>query len=788
MFKNVLPQPWFYLSVLLVCLALPVQASDMRLLIDISGSMKQNDPQNLRIPAVNLLLKMAPTGSTVGVWTFGHDVSALVPDQAVSERWKRDALAKAKRINSSGLYTNIGGALETVLQGPAGGAALLLTDGMVDISKDPAMNVIERHRIISTVLPRLRERGTVIHAVALSDNADTALLEELAESTGGISEVARSPADLTRIFVRLFDDAIEQDRVPLQGNVFMVDSSIEEFTLLVFRNPEEGVIQLRGPGQQFHLAGDHPDFIQWYQDQGYELITVKAPVEGSWELFAIADAENRVTVLSDLQLKVSSLLNTLQLGDAPLISVEFLQDDERIVDSVFLDLLDVQLIVMRPDNTRQAKRLGTHEGGVFTEALDIFDEPGRYLVKISVDGKTFQREFVQTLDINAPAAVVEHVVANDVVLESAELDDAEAGEEEDEEDEGEGLDLQRYGLYAALVLGNLLVFGVGIAFYRSRQRRLQQAPDEELQALLAGDVPAAVATDTDASTEVPAPVVEPEAAEEPPVAVADLETSVVDGGEGGGAAVSSPDSPSSEGSLEDSLEDSSEDASEELADPTVSEEDARDIDMEELLKLGSDGDTPEMEDSVKAALGDEIVDEEALEIRQLDSKVAEILSDEAAEAGDDAADKPDALGVDLSDELVDEIQEDPQKDPQEDAQKDLQENVPKDEPQGELETASEVDSADDLGGISQSELDETLNASSSDNAALAADEPAADDQEPDDEEPAVQAPDEQESDPAQEASAVEEISDDAQPTADVPDDPEPKVDGSGDDGLPPVRS
>jgi hypothetical protein len=705
MFKTVLPQPWFCLSVLLVCLALPVQAGDMRLLIDISGSMKQNDPQNLRIPAVNLLLKMAPTEATVGVWTFGHDVNALVPYQAVNEPWKLDALAKAKRINSSGLYTNIGGALETVLQGPAGGASLLLTDGMVDISKDPAMNVIERHRIISTVLPRLAESGTVIHAVALSDNADIALLEELAESTGGIFEVARSPADLTRIFVRLFDDAIGQDRVPLLGNVFMVDSSIEEFTLLVFRNPEEGVIQLRGPGQQFYLAGDHPDFIQWYQDQGYELITVKAPVEGNWELFAIADAENRVTVLSHLQLKVSSLLNTLQLGDAPLISVEFLQDDERIVDSGFLDLVDVQLIVMRPDNTRQAKRLETHEGGVFTQALDIFDEPGRYQVKISVDGKTFQREFVQTLDINAPAPVVEHVVADEVVLESAERDDAEAGEEEEE---GEGIDLQRYGLYAAVVLGNLLVFGVGIAFYRSRQRRLQQAPDKELQALMSGDVPAA-ANDADASTETP--VVEPAAAAEPPAAVADHETSVVDGGEDG--------STSPEGALADS----SEDASEELADPAVSEEDARG--MEELLKVGSDDDTPEMEDLLKAALGDEVLDDEALEVQQLDAKVAEVLSDEAAEAGDDAAE----LGVDLSEDLQEDLEE---------------------APEGELETASKVDTADDLGGISQAELDEILNASSGNTAALAADEQAADDQEPDD-------------------------------------DPEPKVDES-DDAPPPVRS
>ena len=35
----------------------------MRILVDISGSMKQSDPQNLRIPAVNLLLELLPNGS-----------------------------------------------------------------------------------------------------------------------------------------------------------------------------------------------------------------------------------------------------------------------------------------------------------------------------------------------------------------------------------------------------------------------------------------------------------------------------------------------------------------------------------------------------------------------------------------------------------------------------------------------------------------------------------------------------------------------------------------------------
>ena len=41
--------------------------ADVRLLIDVSGSMKLNDPANLRQPAIDLLVKLLPEGSKAGV-------------------------------------------------------------------------------------------------------------------------------------------------------------------------------------------------------------------------------------------------------------------------------------------------------------------------------------------------------------------------------------------------------------------------------------------------------------------------------------------------------------------------------------------------------------------------------------------------------------------------------------------------------------------------------------------------------------------------------------------------
>src|SRR3990167_319239 len=128
--------------------------ADIRLLIDISGSMKKNDPANLRIPAVNLMTELVPDGSKAGIWTFGQSVNNLVRHQSVDDKWRSYAKNEAKKINSVAMFTNIGAVLERASDDFGGDRRfdnthfILLTDGMVDIDKNPAKNSSERERIL----------------------------------------------------------------------------------------------------------------------------------------------------------------------------------------------------------------------------------------------------------------------------------------------------------------------------------------------------------------------------------------------------------------------------------------------------------------------------------------------------------------------------------------------------------------------------------------------------------------------------------------------------------------
>ena len=58
---------------------------DVRLLIDISGSMRESDPANLRQPALELMLRLLPDGARAGVWTFGEQVNMPVPHGVVDD-------------------------------------------------------------------------------------------------------------------------------------------------------------------------------------------------------------------------------------------------------------------------------------------------------------------------------------------------------------------------------------------------------------------------------------------------------------------------------------------------------------------------------------------------------------------------------------------------------------------------------------------------------------------------------------------------------------------------------
>lgn len=307
-------------SLLLYLLAAPLAAApDVRVLIDVSGSMRQTDPNNLRRPALRLLTELLPNGSSAGVWLFAEDTEPLIPAARVDAKWKTKTRGQIDRIHSRGSFTDIEQAIATATAGwdtPDPGSErslILLTDGLVDVAKEGDKSAASRARILSEQLERLRAEQVKVQTIGLSDKVDTDLLRQLSTRTGGWMEVAQDAGALQRAFLHMLEQAAAPTTVPLQGNHFDIDGQVSEFTLLAFHGAS-GSTSLVSPGGEEFSALTHPAGVSWRGEADYDLVTLTAPKAGRWTLKGVSDPDNRVVVVTDLGIELGGLPNTLAAG------------------------------------------------------------------------------------------------------------------------------------------------------------------------------------------------------------------------------------------------------------------------------------------------------------------------------------------------------------------------------------------------------------------------------------------------------------------------------------------
>lgn len=394
------------------------EKADVRVLIDISGSMRANDPKNLRRPALRMLVGLLQPGTRAGVWTFAKWVNMLVPLAEVDGDWKQQATSLSHKIASPGQFTNIEEVLKKSIGDWEGSTSryrrhiVLLTDGMVDVSKKAGENSASRKRILEKLLPKIKSFGAQIHTIALSERADHDLLKRLAGDTGGWYKQTNTAAELQKLFLRIFEKVGQPDIVPLTGNSFRIDKSIKEVTILVFRASGSKSAQLITPSKQEMTAEKPITGVSWHEDTGYDLITISQPEPGEWLLDAEVDPSNRVMVVTDLKLSVSALPNKLAVSDVVNVTAALNSDGKRVTKKKFLKLVKVNA-VSESDQGKVKQAINdngksgddkANDGGYsfeYSEQLPL----GEVELLIEAKSKTFERQKRHLFAVVEPAVL-----------------------------------------------------------------------------------------------------------------------------------------------------------------------------------------------------------------------------------------------------------------------------------------------------------------------------------------------------------------------------------------------
>ena len=96
-----------------------------------------------------------------------------------------------------------------------------------------------------------------------------------------------------------------QNEIPLLDNRFRIDSQIDEITLLFFRKPgTPAVILVRPDGSKYFATNAVRDTnIEWFDELSYDLVTIKKPMPGPWQVIGSILPDSRIVVLGEISLQ-----------------------------------------------------------------------------------------------------------------------------------------------------------------------------------------------------------------------------------------------------------------------------------------------------------------------------------------------------------------------------------------------------------------------------------------------------------------------------------------------------
>ncbi|MCK2183582.1 vWA domain-containing protein [Halomonas getboli] len=312
------------------------KSADVRAVVDVSGSMKAHDPDRLAESAMGLLVSLLPESASAGVWTFGERVDNPLPLGRVEADWRQRALSLPPSSRDQ-QYTDIETALRRAIDAEANGRQqlILMTDGVIDLpparGNKPAVDRASRERIVDELAPELADRGATVHAIAFSDEADLALVERLAQRTGGLAARVDSPEGLMGAFLDIFERIFPADRLPLDDDGgFTVDEGVDRLSALVFHDPEAEPLTLVGPDGTRYRADSAPDGANWQVEPRFDLIRVPDPEAGQWRLEGPVGEGSRISISGPWQLHTATLPATLYRGfPVPVEAWLVAQSEER---------------------------------------------------------------------------------------------------------------------------------------------------------------------------------------------------------------------------------------------------------------------------------------------------------------------------------------------------------------------------------------------------------------------------------------------------------------------------
>ena len=186
--------------------------------------------------------------------------------------------------------------------------------------------------------------------------------------------------------------------IPLLDNRFRIDPFTEQVTILL--NHSQGpqtVVLVRPDGSKIYYH-KHPQSVAWVTSKLADIITIDNPMVGPWQAVADLNGDNRIKLISQVELKTNKLPLKLYNQEYITTHASLYADNKLMTNNAYLS--GAKLSIMLIGGTDKQLMLYQDDGkdydalpfdGTLTARAFIDLRPGRYLLNIRTKNHVFIR-------------------------------------------------------------------------------------------------------------------------------------------------------------------------------------------------------------------------------------------------------------------------------------------------------------------------------------------------------------------------------------------------------------
>lgn len=408
---------------------------DTVFLLDSSGSMKESDPDELRVEAIKMFLDMSQaSGNKFGLVAYSDNIVREHSLDTVNSKEDKENIKNMAEGIQLGEKTDTGLGLKEAVSLMNNGhdashrpVIILLSDG----KNDPARNAEASEKDISDAIKAARDKGYKIYTIGLNydGTVDKNQLSNIANLTGGKSYITSSAQDLPRILTDIYADNSKvkvQDGGTINANgafqevkINIPNDDVEEANVSMLSSSPVELKLLDNTGKEVALPSQNAYATK---SKRYTLLKLLNPKKGDWtlEVKGVSGDKIKINYVYNYNLSVGANISPTDLKKDESINVSayLMSSGQKVTDQSVYSGVSGKLIVksLKDDSTKEYALTKNSNG--FSGKYKFSDE-GDYEVTVKLDGSSFFRESSPVKVTVKAAAAVKTSSSGKIIMISA---------------------------------------------------------------------------------------------------------------------------------------------------------------------------------------------------------------------------------------------------------------------------------------------------------------------------------------------------------------------------------